>query len=268
MEISTQIHSDEVSRALKDAKLSVALDLLQNKVRADAASPQLRLSLLQLLCVLGQWERAENQLKVLDSFGSQDKAWLGVLGQSLLGEALRRDVFAGKTTPLVLGEPSAWVAKLIQALRGDPAAQAKLRTEAFEAAPAVAAKVNGAEVPWLADADSRLGPVLEALMDGKYYWVPFERIERLSISVPTDLRHLVWIPAQAKWTSGGESPVLIPTRYVGTETASDDRLRLARLTTWEELPGGQYRGLGQRLFTAGETDFPLLEVRTVEFLRS
>lgn len=267
MQIQADFHSDEVSRAIKEARLPAALELLQNKVRADAAAPQLRLSLLQLLCVLGQWERAENQLKVLDSFGTQDKAWLGVLGQSLMGEALRRDVFAGKTTPLVLGEPSAWVAKLIQALRGDPVAQAKLRAEAFEAAPAVAAKVNGHDVPWLADADSRLGPVLEAIMDGKYYWVPFERIERLTVSLPTDLRHLVWVPAQAKWTAGGESPVLIPTRYAGTETAADDRLKLARLTTWEELSEGQFRGLGQRLFTAGDTDFPLLEVRTIEFVR-
>lgn len=267
MEIQAQFQSDEVSRAIKDAKLQSALELLQNKVRADASSPALRLSLLQLLCVMGQWERARTQLQVLDSFQAQDKAWLGVLGQSLMGEALRRDVFAGKTTPLVVGEPSAWIAKLIQSLRGDAAAQAKLRAEAFEAAPALAAKVNGADVPWLADADSRLGPVLEVIMEGKYYWAPFERIERLSLSAPTDLRHLVWIPAQAKWTAGGESPVLIPTRYAGTETATDDRLKLSRLTTWDEIGEGQYRGLGQRLLTAGETDFPLLEVRTIEFVR-
>lgn len=268
MDVTAQFHSDAVARALKEARLGEALDLLQNKIRADASSPQLRLSLLQLLCVLGQWERARTQLQVLDSFGTQDKAWLNVLGQSLMGEALRRDVFAGKTTPLVLGEPSAWVAKLIQALRGEAAAQAALRAEAFDAAPAVAAKVNGADVPWLADADSRLGPVLEVIMDGKYYWAPFERIERLSVAAPTDLRHLVWIPAQAKWTAGGETPVMIPTRYIGTESSSDDRLRLARLTTWDEIAENQFRGLGQRLLTAGDTDFPLLEVRTIEFVRA
>jgi len=266
MEIKAQLSTDEVAQALKAGRLGTARELLQNKLRAAPGDVALRLSYLQLMCVLGEWERARSQLEVVESLGDENRSWVNLLGPALMGEALRRDVFAGRTTPLVLGEPAAWTAQLIQALRlPDPAAQARLRAEAFEAAPAIAAKVNGADVPWLADSDSRLGPVLEAVMDGKYYWVPFDRIRRLSLSPPTDLRHLVWLPAQATWTTGGETAVLIPTRYVLTESATDDRLRLARRTEWEEIGAGQYRGVGQRLLTAGEQDFPLLEVRLVEW---
>ena len=102
-------------------------------------------------------------------------------------------------------------------------------------------------------------------MEGKYYWIPFDRIRRLTLEAPTDTRHLVWIPAQATWTTGGESAVLIPTRYPGTEAATDDRLRLARLPPWDELAPGQYAGLGQRMLTAGDRDFPILDIRTLEF---
>jgi type VI secretion system protein ImpE len=42
-------------------------------------------------------------------------------------------------------------------------------------------------------------------------------------------------------------------------------LRLSRRTEWEELAEGQYRGVGQRMFTAGETDISLLDLRTLEF---
>jgi type VI secretion system protein ImpE len=190
-------------------------------------------------------------------------------GPALLGESLRREVFAGRMTPLVLGEPSAWIAKLIQALQPmEPAGRAQLRSEAFDAAPAVAAKVNGTDVPWLADGDSRLGPVLEAIMEGKYYWIPFDRIRRISLSLPTDLRHLVWLPAQVTWATEGESSVLIPTRYVGTEASTDDALRLGRRTVWEEMAENQYRGLGQRMLTAGDADFPLLDIRTIEWLQT
>ncbi|HWA24641.1 MAG TPA: type VI secretion system accessory protein TagJ [Lacunisphaera sp.] len=265
MEISAQLSTDEVTKAIREARLAAAKDLLQNKIRAAASDARLRLSLLQLLCVLGEWERVRAQLEVVESLGDENRSWINLLGPALMGESLRREVFAGRTTPLVLGEPSAWIAKLIQALQpGDPTAQARLRAEAFEAAPATPAKVNGEEVPWLADADSRLGPVVEAIMEGKYYWIPFERIRRLSLTVPTDLRHLVWMPGQITWVTGGESPVLIPTRYAGSETSTDDQLRLARKTTWEELTENQYRGLGQRMFAAGERDFPLLEIRTIE----
>ncbi len=266
MELHTQFATDEVAQAFKAGRLSVARDLLQNKIRASASDVQLRLSLLQLLCVLGEWDRARTQLEVVESLGDDNKNWINLLGPALMGEALRREVFAGRTTPLVLGEPTEWIAKLIQALKpAEPPVQAQLRSEAFEAAPTVPAKVNGEDLPWLADADSRLGPVFEAIMEGKYYWIPFDRIRRLSLAVPTDMRHLVWLPAQATWVTGGESAVLIPTRYCGTEQANEDQLRLARRTTWEELAPDQFRGLGQRMLTAGERDFPLLDIRIIEW---
>ena len=41
-----------------------ALQALQQQVRANAADAKLRVFLFQLLCVLGQWPRALDQLKV------------------------------------------------------------------------------------------------------------------------------------------------------------------------------------------------------------
>jgi type VI secretion system protein ImpE len=258
-----------VEEHLKAGHLAAALEELQNQIRARGAEASLRLSLCQLLGVMGKWDRARTQLDALVSLGSEYAPWTAMMSQALLGESLRRQVFAGRTTPLALGEPSAWLAQLIQAMRpGDAAQLAHVRAQAFEQAPATAVRINGQEAPWIADADSRLGPVLEAIMEGKYYWIPFDRVRRISVAPPTDLRHLVWIPAQVTWVTGGESSLLIPTRYPGSEDASDDRLRLARLTTWEELGEGQSRGLGQRMFVAGELDVPLLEVRTIEVITS
>lgn len=252
---------------IKTGRLNDALQAVQAEIRANGADAALRMSLVQLLCVMGNWERAHAQLEVLDSLGDEYKGWTRMVAQALLGERLRRDVFAGETTPLVLGEPQPWMAQLIQALKpGNPESQAALRHQAFDTAAAVPVRIEGRDWPWLADADSRLGPVLEGIMEGKYYWIPLERIRSLRIDPPTDLRHLVWSPAQVTWVTGGQSTLLIPTRYPGSESVLDDRVRLARLTTWEDLGAGQFRGLGQRLFTAGEQDFPLLDVRTIEFL--
>ena len=35
-----------------------------------------------------------------------------------------------------------------------------------------AAPIDGKAFAWMADADMRLGPVLEAVINGRYYWVP------------------------------------------------------------------------------------------------
>ena len=42
----------------------------------------------------------------------------------------------------------------------------------------------------------RLGPVCEAILNGKYYWIPFERLSRVDIEAPSDLRDLIWAPVE------------------------------------------------------------------------
>src|SRR5262249_32667907 len=148
--------------------------------------------------------------------------------------------------------------------RGETAAAAALRSQAFEAAPASPGTADGKPFAWIADADSRLGPVLEVIMDGKYYWVPFCRIRRISIPAPIDLRDLVWTPAQLVWTNGGEASGHIPTRYARTESSKDGALRLARKTEWQELPEETFIGLGQRILATDDGEFPLLQCRLLD----
>src|SRR4030095_9564113 len=91
-------------------------------------------------------------------------------------EAFRAEVFAGKRSPVIFGEPEEWMSLLVQAnqlaAEGKFTASRELRDRAFEAAPAVPGKINDTPFDWIADADSRLGPVLEAVFDGKYFWIP------------------------------------------------------------------------------------------------
>ena len=56
--------ADVAEQSLKYGDPAAALAQLQEQVRARPADPKLRIFLFQLLCVLGQWERALNQLKV------------------------------------------------------------------------------------------------------------------------------------------------------------------------------------------------------------
>ena len=123
-------------------------------------------------------------------------------------EAFRAEVFAGKRTPHVLGEPPPWIGLLVESLeklaQGHVAAAEALRAKAFEQAPAKGGTIDGKAFEWIADADSRLGPVCEAIIDGKYYWVPFERLVRVKVEAPTDLRDVVWASAQLELATGAK----------------------------------------------------------------
>jgi type VI secretion system protein ImpE len=181
---------------------------------------------------------------------------------------LRKEIFAGNRTPVIFGEPTEWMGLLVQAAtllaqgRFDEAT--RLRAQAFEAAPATPGKIDGKPFEWIADADSRLGPVVEAILDGKYYWVPFCRLASVQISKPADLRDVVWIPARFTWTNGGTAGGFIPVRYPGTEAAEDDALRLARKTVWKEAAPDSFLGCGQRMLSTDAGDHPLLDCRALE----
>lgn len=253
---------------LQAGRMEECLARLQEAVRNDAADPRLRVFLFQTLSVLGQWKRALNQLDVLAGMGSEHLMLARIFQPVVQCETLRAQVFAGQHTPIVFGEPQPWMGWLVKAnelaAQGNFGAAQELRDKAFEEAPATPGKINDQPFAWIADADTRLGPMLEAMIQGRYYWIPFCRIKRIYLEPPTDLRDLVWAPAQFVWSNGGEGSGHIPTRYPGTEQTSDGPLRLGRRTEWAERPEGYSFGLGQRVLGTETAQYPLLECRTID----
>ncbi len=252
---------------LKESRLDEALKSLQIAVRDDPANAKLRVFLFQLLSIVGDWKRALTQLHVLAEMDSDSMMLARVFEPVLHCEAFRNDVFAGKRTPIIFGQPPEWIGYLIQAMeyfgKNEFQAGIEQRDKAFDLAPPSSGKLNGQSFEWIADADERLGPVLEVILDGKYYWVPFCRIKRIFTQPVSDLRDLVWTPAQFMWENGGEASGHIPTRYPGSETEAEGKLRLAQKTEWREINGVQI-GLGQRLLASDADEYPLLEIRTLE----
>ena len=258
----------QAEELLQAGQLGEALAALEAEVRADPTNAKLRVFLFQLLSVLGDWERALTQLNVAAELDSMNLLMAQVCRAALNCEALRAEIFAGKRSPLVFGEPDEWMGLLVQAnqmtAEGKYEASQKLRERAFNAATAIPGSIDSQRFEWISDADSRLGPVLEAIFDGKYYWVPFMATKRIQIDPPTDLRDAVWIPAHFTWVNGGETAGLIPTRYPDSEASEDNAIRLARKTEWVEQPGDLYLGLGQRMFATDKDEFPLLQIRQID----
>ena len=252
---------------LKQGKLDEALAALQDKVRDNPADPKLRVFLFQLLSVQGNWSRAITQLNLAADMQAENLLMAEVCRPALNAEALRAEIFAGKRAPHLFGEPEEWVGWMVQAnhhlAAGELAAAAALRDRAFEAAPAVAGTLNGQPFEWLADGDTRLGPLLEAVIEGRYCWVPMSHISRIDMEGPADLRDVVWTPAHFTWANAGTSVGLIPTRYPGSESSGDPAIQLARRTDWVEKDAGHYLGLGQRMLVTDEGEHPLLEVRSI-----
>jgi type VI secretion system protein ImpE len=248
---------------VREGKPGAALAALQDAVRKDAADVKLRIFLFQLLAVMGQWSRALNQLNVAGELDAATLPMVNTYGPAIQCEALRADIFAGLRAPLIFGEPQPWLAQLADALQydaTDPARAAAAREQAFDSAPPSSGSIDGLPFAWLADADQRLGPVLEAIVNGRYFWIPLFRISRIELDPPTDLRDTVWTAANFTWTNGASSVGLIPTRYSGTVASGIDELLLARRTEWigDEV-------MGQRMLVSDAGDHPLMNARQIVF---
>jgi type VI secretion system protein ImpE len=261
------ILADAAEQSLKSGDPAAALAHLQEQVRAKPADARLRIFLFQLLCVTGQWDRALNQLSVASSLDPEALAMAQTYEAAVRCEAIRDEVFAGKKSPLIFGQPEQWLALLIESMlvagSGEPGRSAELRALAFEAAPTSSGDVDSRPFEWISDADSRLGPVLEAVINGRYYWVPFSRLIKIDFEPPEDLRDLVWLPAHLQFENGGESVALIPTRYSGSAASPDGLIVLARKTIWEEIGPDAHRGFGQRVFATDTEDVSILDVRSL-----
>ena len=213
---------------IRAGQLDEALKSLEEQIRKEPANAKLRIFLFQLLCVMGNWNRAVTQLNVIKEMDAGAILMAQVCSPAIQCEALRAEIFAGNTTPVVFGKPADWVGLMIQAnellAKGKVEQSNVIREKALEIAPASAGKLehNGQthEFEWLADADSRLGPILEAIIEGRYFWVPLDHIRSIKIEKPEDLRDMVWAPATFTWTNGGSGVGLIPDRYAGSESSA------------------------------------------------
>lgn len=254
---------------LKSGDLSGALASLQDGVRANPDDAKLRIFLFQLLCVRGDWKRAVAQLKLCAQLDASALSMAQTYREAIICEVFREKVFAGEKEALIFGEPQDWVALLAQGLKalaqGQPERAADLRAEAFDKAPATSGSLGEEDFEWVADADTRLGPVLEIVVNGKYFWMPFNVLSSLRLEPPQDLRDTVWTPANLTLLNGGELVGLIPTRYAGTAERGSDLMKLSRVTEWEDLGNETFAGLGQRLFATDTADTPIMDARNFQF---
>ena len=253
---------------IKRGDLAAALSAAKGAVRDDPASAAPRIFLFQLFCLTGDWGRALTQLNVLGDLDNKMLAMVQTYRELLQCEALRAEVFAGKRNPGVFGEPEAWVAQVVSAIQlGAEHGEAKAQTQrlaAFEQAPATGGTIDGQRFEWIADADSRIGPFLEVILAGRYTWVPFHALQKVTFEAPEDLRDLIWTPVHLTFTNGGATVAFVPTRYPGSEASTDSAIAMARRTEWTDQGSESFHGLGQRLLATDVGDFSILDSRELE----
>ncbi len=198
--------------------------------------------LFQLLALTGEWAKARVQLNALAQLSPEAQMYAVAYGQAIDAETVRADVFAGRAPVSLLVKSQAWTEDLAAALTheiaGRTAEAEAARDRAYDAAPDMAGKIDGIAFDWIADADHRFGPAVEAIIAGKWGLVPFDAIEKIKSKGPEALSDLIWYPVEIAFKSGTSVAGFLPGRYPGTETSGDNAAVLARVTGETDSPMG------------------------------
>lgn len=241
---------------------------LVETLRSAAGDERARMFLFQLFLVLGEWDKASNQLRALAQLTPEAQMLALAYSQLIAAERQRADAFTGKAPfPRLIGSVP-WLDQLAEALeanaKGDRNA-VEARDSAFDNASDSAGTWDSKPFAMFADSDSRFGPCFEAIVGGRWGLIAFESVSRLRSEGPKDLRDLVWLPVELTPRGGNSTAGFLPVRYPGTELRPDAALRLAKRTEWRPGPLGD-EGLGQRQwFTDGGTEMGILELRDLRF---
>ncbi len=219
-------------------ELEQAARALAAELRSDPTNVRNRTFLFELLCFMGELDRAEKQLDILSDLSKEAGMGTLIYRAAIQAERLRREMFDKKAFP------------------------------ASEAKPVSQATLNGAAVGTITDADPRIGERLEVFAAGSYLWLPFAHIASIKMESPKRLRDLIWIPAILKTGTqcGGLDlgEVMIPALTPLAFRHSDNSVRLGRQTVWEEKED-MILPIGQKVLLVDGEEFPILEVRTLEF---
>jgi len=228
------MNATELYRA---GRLKEAVQALSAELRDNPADAKRRTFLFELLCFAGEYERALKQLEVLAQQGPQAEMGTLVYRSAIQAELQRQELFRAKGFPESPAESQAGT------LNGQP----------FES---------------IEDADPRIGARLEVFAAGTYVWVSWAHIASVQISPPAMLRDLLWAPAVVRLGAGMKGKdlghVLLPVLAPFSFQHPDETVRLGRQTVWTEEEG-EVVPVGQKLLLVDGEEFPLLDVREIQF---
>lgn len=253
----------------KGGRLDEAIAAAKDEVRAQPGDPGRRAFLAKLLCFAGDLERADQHFDAAVQLDPKLALGISTLRQLIRSEKARSEVFTAGRLPEFLEPPTEELRLRLQALisiRAEkPGEGMALVDRAEELRPRISGSLNGKPFDDLRDLDDLTASAFEVLTtNGKYYWVPMDRIEVMEFQAPEETSDLLWRRVHMVVRGGPDGEVYVPALYHGSHQSAEARFRLGRETDWRGGSGAPTRGVGQKIYLAGEDDIPILEMKLIE----
>ncbi|WP_282176045.1 type VI secretion system accessory protein TagJ [Vibrio nereis] len=253
----------EIKNFIQLAKLSDALQYVTQSVKSNASDTALRCTFVELLCIDGQFERADQQLNLIIKQNPNYLIGASNLRQLLRGAVAREEFAKGKASAVIVRSGDRCSESLLKSrlsyVEKDAIQYSKYIKELEASRVPSMVDIDGVESSTLRDIDDSLGGYLELFgTDGNYYLVPIDAFLSMRLHPVSSLIETVWRKATVDIEGGLQGEAFIPMTYLNSTT---DEQKLARETDWlEHLSNDVYVGQGQKMMLFGDQALPLSQV--------
>jgi type VI secretion system protein ImpE len=260
----------EALELFRAGKLNEAIDACAKEVQQHPAQADPRDLLSQLLCFAGEFERADKQLEVLGTQFADRGPAIALIRQLIRAAEARQQFFEQGRLPEFLTEPADYIRRHVEASicirQGELGEAAKLLEQAEEARPHPSGRCNGSAFHDFRDADDTTSSFFEAFTTtGKYFWVPFERIHRITLHPAESPLDILWRRCQIAVQGSPAGIMYLPQLYVGSSRSEDETIRVGKSTEWLGSDGEPVRGIGHRILAVDDEARPLVNIDSLEF---
>ncbi|MBU1311881.1 MAG: virulence protein SciE type [Gammaproteobacteria bacterium] len=253
----------QLQELIRQGELAAATECAVALLRDDPANADVRANYIELLCLQGVLEKADQQLDILVRQHPDFLVGAVNLRQLIRAAVARQDFAEGGMTATLFGEPDAMFEAMLAlrlALKEQDLSQAALAAEQLEQQrPRSQMQVNGTAVNELRDLDDSLGGYLELFgTDGKYYLAKFSEVDSLQLKKPQSLLDTVWRRAEIIIKDGPAGEVFVPMTYQGSVRMTE---RMGRDTQWQELQPQLVTGQGLKMLLCGDEAISFAELQ-------
>ena len=253
---------------LQLGKLSEAISHLEMSLKDDPMNIDFRSSLIELLCIKGELERADKQLNIMVQKHPEFLVGATNLRQLIRAEQSRQDFSKGNAIPALFNKTNDYIEALmklnLEIRNGDKESIAFKAEQMEKIRPQLNIEINGKKALEVRDLDDSLGGYIEIFgTDGKFYLADLSEIEYLTVKPVTSLIEQVWRRVDLSIKDGPCGEAHIPVVYVNSTTEAQ---KLGRETDWQEVASNVMLGLGKKMWFVDDSAVVLSDIVRINYL--
>lgn len=254
-----------IKELIQQGSLAEACDVLEAKLKDDPLNTDQRAAYIELLCIKGDLEKADNQLDMMVRQNPDFLVGAVNLRQLIRAMQSRIDFYNGGDSASIFFEADSQLETLLNlrlALKANDFAEAEKLAGQLEALrEPTAIQINGETQTDVRDLDDSLGGYIELFgTDGKYYLAKFSDIEFLELKQPESMIEMVLRRIEVSIKNGPSGEAFLPIVYTESTTEAE---RLGRESDWNELAPQLFTGLGQKMWLVGDQAISIADVRSI-----